>query len=145
MLYSPRKTHHTAMVKGVLLVDDNRLMRQALRRLFKAEPEFEVYGEAEHGLDAVDKVEKLRPHLVILDCSMPVMNGLEAAPHILKKVPTVFIILFTQYAVEAMKVPARKAGIHAVVHKGQAATHLIPTAHALFDPNGLPHGRFVFA
>ena len=73
------------MVKGVLLVDDNRLMRQALRRLFKAEPEFEVYGEAEHGLDAVGKVEELRPDQVILDLSMPVMNGLEAAPHILKK------------------------------------------------------------
>jgi chemotaxis response regulator CheB len=97
------------MVKGVLLVDDNRLMRQALRRLFKVEPEFEVYGEAEHGLDAVDKVETLRPHLVILDLSMPVMNGLEAAPHILKKVPIVFIILFTQYAVEAMEVLAREA------------------------------------
>jgi CheY-like chemotaxis protein len=76
---------------------------------------------------------------------MPVMNGLEAAPHILKKVPTVFIILFTQYAVEAMEVPARKAGIHAVVHKAQATTHLIPTARALFDPHGLPDGRFVFA
>jgi len=137
MLYTPRKTHHADMVKGVLLVDDNRLMRQALRRLFRAEPEFEVYGEAEHGLEAVKKAEKLKPHLVILDLSMPVMNGLEAAPHILKKVPTVFIILFTQYAVEAMEVPARKAGIHAVVHKAQATTHLIPTARALFDPHGL--------
>jgi DNA-binding NarL/FixJ family response regulator len=145
MPYAQGKTYHTDMVKGVLLVDDNGLMRQALRRLFNAEPEFEVCGEAENGLEAVEKVETLRPHLVILDYSMPVMNGLEAARHIFKKVPTVFIILFTQYAMEAMEIPARKAGIHAVVHKGQATTHLILTARALFDPNGLPDGRFIFA
>jgi DNA-binding NarL/FixJ family response regulator len=133
------------MVKGVLLVDDNRLMRQALRKLFKVEPEFEVYGEAEHGLEAVEKVEKLRPHLVILDYSMPVMNGLEAAPLIFKEVPTVFIILFTQYPVEAMEALARKVGIHAVINKRQAA-HLIPTAHALFDPaRPFPDRRFVSA
>jgi DNA-binding NarL/FixJ family response regulator len=56
---------------GVLLADDKSLMRQALRRLFEAEPEFEVCGEAKHGLDAIEKAEKLRPHLVILDWRCP--------------------------------------------------------------------------
>ncbi len=123
------------MVNGVLLVDDNTLIRRALRSVFEAEPEFIVSGEAEHGFEAIEKAEQLRPQLIILDCAMPVMDGLQAAPHLLQKLPSVLIILFTLYA-ESMEVPARKDGIHAVVHKNQGATHLIPVAHALFEHAG---------
>ena len=73
------------MTKLVLLVDDNRQMRQALRMLFESEPDFEVAGEAEHGQGAIEKAEVLTPHLIILDFSMPVMNGLEAALILRKK------------------------------------------------------------
>jgi len=104
--------------------------------LFKSDPDFEVTGEAEHSQDALEKAEALKPHLVILDFSMPVMNGLEAAPILLKKLPNVIVILLTNYAGDAMEAPAREAGIHAVVSKQQASTHLMPTVHALFS--GLP-------
>jgi DNA-binding NarL/FixJ family response regulator len=124
------------MTKLVLLVDDNQQMRQALRMLFESEPDFEVAGEAEHGQEAIEKAEVLKPHLIILDFSMPVMNGLEAAPILRKKLPTVILILFSNYAGSAMEAPAREAGIHAVVPKHQASTHLMPTVHALFS--GLP-------
>jgi DNA-binding NarL/FixJ family response regulator len=108
------------MTKLVLLVDDNQGMREALRMLFESEPGFEVTGEAEHGQEAIDKAEVLKPHLIILDFSMPVMNGLEAAPILRKKLPTVILILFSNYASDAMEAPAREAGIHAVVPKHQA-------------------------
>jgi len=124
------------MTKLVLLVDDNQQMRQALRMLFESEPDFEVAGEAEHGQEAIAKAEVLKPHLIILDFSMPVMNGLEAAPILRKKLPTVILILFSNYASDAMEAPAREAGIHAVVPKHQASTHLMPAVHALFS--GLP-------
>jgi DNA-binding NarL/FixJ family response regulator len=120
------------MTKLVLLVDDNHLMRKALRFLFETEPDFEVTGEAKHGQEAIEKAKHLRPHLIILDYSMPVMNGLEAAPLLLEIIPTVILVLFTNYAHESLEGPARSAGIHAVVPKNQAATHLMPTIHALF-------------
>jgi DNA-binding NarL/FixJ family response regulator len=118
--------------KFVLLVDDDELMRKALRTLFESEPNFDVIGEAEHGQEAIEKAELLKPDLIILDFSMPVMNGLEAAPILLNKLPTVVLVLVTNYASYAMSAPAREAGIHAVVPKHQASTHLMPTVHALF-------------
>jgi YesN/AraC family two-component response regulator len=72
------------MTKLVLLVDDNHLMRQALRAFVESEPDFEVTGEAKHGQEAIDKAKTLRPHLIILDYSMPVMNGLKRLPFSLK-------------------------------------------------------------
>src|SRR3984893_15424248 len=120
------------MTTLVLLVDDNRQMRQALRMLFESESDFEVAGEGEDGQEAIEKAEVLKPHLIILDFSMPGMNGLEAAPILRKKLPTVILILFSNYVASAMEAPAYAAGIHAVVSKHQAATHLMRTVHALF-------------
>jgi len=121
------------MTRCVLLVDDNDLMRKTLRNLFESEPEFEVVGEAEHGEEAIGKAEELKPDLIVLDLSMPGMNGLEAAPILRNKVPAVILVLVTNYASYAMAAPAREAGIHAVVPKNQAATHLMPTIRALFE------------
>ena len=126
------------MTKRVLLVDDNEQMRQALRMLFQSEPDFEVAGEAEDGQEAIQKAEVLKPHLIILDFSMPVMNGLEAAPILLKKLPNVIVILFATYAASVMEAPAREAGIHAVVTKQQASTHLMRTVNALFAGQPIP-------
>ena len=63
----------------VLIVDDSDSVRVSIRALFEAEPGFTVIGEAVNGLDAISKVEELSPDLIILDLSMPIMNGLEAA------------------------------------------------------------------
>jgi DNA-binding NarL/FixJ family response regulator len=126
------RAHSNHVTKRVLLVDDNKGMRQALRMLFESEPDFEVVGEAEHGQEAIEKAEVLKPHLIILDFSMPVMNGLEAAPILRRKLPSVILILFSNYAASAMEAPAREAGIHAIVPKHQASTHLMPTVHDLF-------------
>jgi DNA-binding NarL/FixJ family response regulator len=119
------------MSYGVLLVDDNAQIRLALRRLFEDAADFEVWGEAGNGRDAIGEATRLKPHLIILDFEMPVMNGLEAAPLLLRKLPTVVLILFTQYGGKVMEASARDAGIHAFVPKERAATHLIPTAQAL--------------
>jgi two-component system chemotaxis response regulator CheB len=70
--------------KKVLLVDDSAIMRQAVRPLFDSHPKFVVCGEAEHGREAVEKASSLRPHLIVIDMAMPVMNGLEASPLLIK-------------------------------------------------------------
>jgi two-component system nitrate/nitrite response regulator NarL len=123
---------HRHVEKKVLLVDDSALIRRAVRPLFDDHPKFEVVGEAEHGRDAVEKAPSLRPDLIILDLSMPVMNGLEAAPLLIKLLPRVWLILFTSHDQPELARLYRAAGIHAVVPKHKANTHLIPQAEALF-------------
>ena len=117
--------------KGVLIVDDNALVRSSLRRLFECYPEFEVLGEAVDGQDAIDEAERLTPDLIILDLAMPVMTGVEAAPVLRKMLPAVALILFTHHDGHAVEVLAKEAGIHAVVPKSQAASRLITQAYAL--------------
>jgi len=118
--------------KKVLLVDDSATVRRAVRPLFDSHPKFRVVGEAEHGREAVEIAPKLQPDLIVLDMSMPVMNGLEAAPLLVKHLPRVWIILFTSYYLPEVERLSRAAGIHAIVPKDKAATHLIKQAEALF-------------
>lgn len=62
----------------VLLVDDNRGLRREFRKLLKGEDDLEVVGEARNGLEAIALVKKLRPKVVLMDISMPLLNGIEA-------------------------------------------------------------------
>ena len=117
--------------KTVLIVDDSPVMRAALRGLFKPLAELEVSGEAENGQEAIDKAERLRPDLIILDLSMPVMNGLEAAPRLRKMLPNVRLMLFTVHDGPEVERLAQTSGIHAVVSKSRAAATLIAQAQAL--------------
>jgi two-component system, NarL family, nitrate/nitrite response regulator NarL len=119
--------------KKVLLVDDNATVRCAVRPLFESHPEFVVCGEAEHGRDAIEKAPSLRPDLIVIDMSMPVMNGLEAAPLLIAILPNVLLILLTTHDFPELQQVTRAAGIHAVVSKSKAVTHLIAQAEALFD------------
>jgi two-component system, NarL family, nitrate/nitrite response regulator NarL len=117
--------------KRVLLVDDSAEIRRVVRPLFDTHPKFEVVGEAEHGCEAIEKAASLLPDLIILDLSMPVMNGLEAAPLLIKLLPRVWIILFTSHNLPEVERISLAAGIHAVVPKHKAGTDLIPQAEAL--------------
>lgn len=117
--------------KRVLLVDDNSVVLSLVRKLFESEPDFEVSGEAENGRDAVEKAENLKPDLIILDLSMPVMTGLDAAPLLKELLPDTRIILFTVQEGNQVEQLARAAGIHAVVSKSQAGSKLILQARAL--------------
>ncbi len=65
------------MVKSVLIVDDNPIVRNALCELLAREEDFDVCGEAENGREAIEKAQQLCPDLIVTDLSMPVMNGLE--------------------------------------------------------------------
>jgi len=117
--------------KRVLLVDDNAVVRFFLRRLFESQPDFEISGEAENGRDAVEKAEKLKPDLIILDLSMPVMTGLEAAALLKQTLPDTRIILFTQHEGREVKQLAQAARVDAVVSKSEAVSDLVVKAQAL--------------
>jgi two-component system nitrate/nitrite response regulator NarL len=118
----------------VFLVDDSADVRHAVRPLFDSHPRFEVIGEAEHGREALEKAPSRRPDLIILDLTMPVMNGLDAAPRLIKLLPDVCIILFTSHEFPEVHKLSQEVGIHAVVPKSKASTHLIPQAESLVYP-----------
>ena len=107
--------------------------------MFHVHPKFEVCGEASHGREAVEKAPSLRPDLIVLDLSMPVMNGLEAAKLLSKILPDAWIILLTSHEFSEVLRLLREAGIHAVVSKSNAVTHLIAQAEALVAQSGRAH------
>jgi CheY-like chemotaxis protein len=117
------------MTHSVLLVDDNRKIRQLLRRMFEAMGC--VCSESENGQDAVEEAGQRKPDLIVLDYSMPVMNGLEAAPLLKKMLPQTPIIMFTMFANERFAKEALAAGVTAVFSKDQAGTHLMPKVASL--------------
>lgn len=105
------------MSKIILVADDNEIVRREICRLLLRETECEVCGEAEHGLDAIEKAQQLHPNLIILDLSMPVMNGIDAARILRLRMPTVPIIMFTSYTSTFLKEEMRSAGVTEMVSK----------------------------
>jgi DNA-binding NarL/FixJ family response regulator len=87
-----------SMARTILVADDNPLMRKMLCEIFEAEEDYDICAEASNGREAIDLALKHRPELIILDLSMPVMNGVEASRELKRILPTVPIILFSQYA-----------------------------------------------
>jgi two-component system, chemotaxis family, chemotaxis protein CheY len=120
-----------SMAKRVLIVDDNRDIRMAVRQLLEAHGQFEVCGEAANGKEAIAKANLLNPDLMVLDLSMPVMNGMEAARVLKKTKPALPIILFTLHGDLALQSAASELGIRAVVSKTEM-NGLVTQAEALF-------------
>jgi DNA-binding NarL/FixJ family response regulator len=105
------------MAHTILIVDDNPSIRRLLRSFLETKPDFEVCGEAENGQVALQKVEVLRPDVVILDWQMPVMNGLEAARHIAVMAPHTAILMLTMHGSEPLQREALASGVKAVLSK----------------------------
>jgi two-component system, chemotaxis family, chemotaxis protein CheY len=113
------------MRKMLLIVDDNAFVRQALREIFEREGDFEVCGEADNGRDAIEAVTRLQPDLVVLDFSMPVMNGLDAARILKDRVPTLPVIMYSAVADKTVAQLARSLGITELVSKSEPVSVLI--------------------
>ena len=94
----------------VLMADDNREVRKAFRIILEAEADLEVVGEANNGKHAVTLVKKLRPDLVLMDVSMPLLNGLEATRQILKAHPATKILMLSAHSDEAYIIESLNAG-----------------------------------
>jgi DNA-binding NarL/FixJ family response regulator len=116
-------------VYRLLLADDHAIMRDGLRAILKAEG-FEVVGEASDGLDTVRLCEELRPDAVVLDLSMPLLNGMDAAREILKTSPRTKIVLLTMHTDERYVLASLRAGIVGYVLKNQAASCLVQAIQA---------------
>jgi DNA-binding NarL/FixJ family response regulator len=112
------------MHKRVLLVDDSAPTRGLVREALESRSGLEVCGEAGDGLEGVEKVLELEPDLVILDLSMPRMNGLQAALVLREIMPETPIILFTVFIDSMISRLAHNAGVASVVSKTDQLTIL---------------------
>src|SRR5215469_13330908 len=119
------------MVKSVLIAEDHTLVRQAICSLFDAQQDFEVCGDAENGKEAVEMAQILHPDLIVLDLSMPVMNGVEAAHALRRFVPETPIVgLFSGSSDVLLEPKARSEGISALVSKTEPSSVLLDKARA---------------
>jgi len=124
------KANQSVEGKAVVIVDDNAVVRRTVGHAL-LENGFRFYGEAENGAEGIEVVKQLKPDLAILDLSMPVMNGLQAALVLRKMFPQMPIILFSLYGDGAVTAEAARAGIDAVISKTADMPVLIDKAHEL--------------
>ena len=116
--------------KTVLVVDDNARIRNMLAVAFLSDG-FKTCIEAENGKEAIDAAKQSKPDVIILDLSMPVMNGLQSAPELRKILPNIPIFLFTLYGKEVPEADASKAGITLVLEKSLPLPTVIEKVHEL--------------
>ena len=82
----------------VLIVDDSSVVRDGLKGILRAHPEIAMVGEAENGLEAIDKADQLKPDVILMDAQMPVMDGMEATRQIKERLPVVKVLFLTVHA-----------------------------------------------
>jgi CheY-like chemotaxis protein len=111
------------MAKRILIVDDSVIVRNSLRAMLEDldESGWVECEEAADGLQAISKAREYAPDLIVLDLSMPVMNGLDAAHELKRILPAIPIIMYTSYAGASLRQVAMAAGITKVIDK--AAPH----------------------
>jgi DNA-binding NarL/FixJ family response regulator len=101
----------------ILIVDDHGIVREGLRVLFKAEQDVEVVGVAQDGFEAIDLTDKLSPDIVIMDISMPEMNGVDATRELLERHPGLKVIVLSVHSERNIVIEVLRAGAAGYVLK----------------------------
>jgi DNA-binding NarL/FixJ family response regulator len=122
------------MSHTILIADDSPFIREALCKVFERDGEFDVCGEAENGREAVEKAWQLRPDLILMDLSMPVMNGLDATRVLKRVMPDVPVVMFSAYSNASTEEEARSAGVSTLVSKSEHISVLLSQARRALEP-----------
>ncbi len=112
-------------ITRVMLVDDHDVVRAGLRELLRIESDLEVIGEASNGFEAIEALRDIRPDVVLMDLTMPVMNGLEATRIISKKYPDCLILALTAHEDKGYFFEMLAAGAKGYITKRAAGEELI--------------------
>ncbi|MGH9572274.1 MAG: PAS domain S-box protein [Candidatus Acidiferrales bacterium] len=129
----------------ILIADDHEIVRNGVRSLLSADPECEICGEAIDGRDAVTKAQDLKPDLVVMDISMPNLNGLDATRKVREILPQTQVLVLSQHDSPEMMRQALKAGAGAYVRKSSMSTDLLAGirrlrhGEAFFEPKIAAH------
>jgi DNA-binding NarL/FixJ family response regulator len=119
--------------KCILIVDDNEIIRRCLRRVLESVGGWTVCGEARDGFEGIKKAEELHPDLIILDLSMPRLNGLETARVLRRKMPDIPLLMYSAHTESFIEKEAVAAGVSAVLSKTDDVNNLVKRAHALLE------------
>jgi DNA-binding NarL/FixJ family response regulator len=124
----------------VLLVDDHSLVRRGFRRMLDDESDMSVVGEASDGEEAVQLAKKLRPEVVVMDCALPGMNGLQATREILASLPNTAVLMLSMHTESTWVRQAIDAGAKGYILKNaldlelSAAIRKVAAGETVFDP-----------
>lgn len=121
------------MSECILIVDDDPNFRKQTRKFLEQETPYSVCGEAVDGLDAIERARQLKPDLIILDMSMPRMNGLQAARVLRQMMSDVPIILFTLHAGAILFSEVQAVGVSSVVSKTDGFDELRKQVESLLE------------
>jgi len=128
----------------ILVADDHEVMRLGIRNLLEARDNWTVCAEASNGKEAVDKTVECHPDVVIMDITMPTMNGLEAASHISASDPQIPIILFSLHLSDEMMNTLNHATIRGAVSKSEAGRDLVEAVETVLNGGTFFRGRKSF-
>jgi DNA-binding NarL/FixJ family response regulator len=115
----------------ILVADDHPVVRRGVRALLETHPDWQVCGEAANGREAVDQVKRLDPDIVVLDLSMPELNGLDATRRILRDAPRTQVLVLTMHHSEELAHQVLHAGARGYVLKSDADRELIAAVDSL--------------
>jgi DNA-binding NarL/FixJ family response regulator len=115
----------------ILLADDHKIMRAGLRSILEKEPDMEILGEAQNGLVALQLAKKLRPDLIIMDISMPDLNGIEATSRILAELSGLRVLALSMHSDRGFLIKMLKAGASGYLLKDCASEELIDAVHVI--------------
>jgi DNA-binding NarL/FixJ family response regulator len=121
------------MSKNILIADDNPHLLRTLGRILGMQPGLKVCGLAVDGIDAIEKARHARPDLIILDLSMPAMNGLDATQTLKQTMPDVPVIIFTVHKTRFVTAQAVTTGASAIVSKDEGFAELVRTIRVLLE------------
>ena len=114
----------------LFLADDHTIVRQGLAKLLEGEPHLRVVGEAENGREAVEKVEELKPDIVLMDIAMPMLNGIEATRQIRKICPQTKVIILSMHSHDRYISELFGLGASGYLLKSSTGTDIIKAIHA---------------
>jgi DNA-binding NarL/FixJ family response regulator len=130
-----RRGNQLGMSVRIVLADDHEVVRQGVRRFLETQPSLEICAEAANGQEAVEKTLSFKPDVVILDLSMPIMNGVEATRQIRQLLPSVKIIVFSMHDFTQLADTVKQAGADAYVSKSAQVSRLYEAIRSVLNNN----------
>ncbi len=121
------------MPTTILIADDHDIIREGIKNVLSKSPLYKVVGEAVDGEDALEKVEKLKPDVLLLDISMPKISGLEIIGQVHRCSPETKILIVTLHKANAYIMKALKAGVMGYLSKENTAEDLLPALRKIGD------------